>query len=660
MGEGGEAGRSSEAGSSPPAYRVFLSYASADAAIAQQICEFLESHGVPCWMAPRDVKPGAQYADAIVAAINEAKVLVLVLSGSAVASAHVAREVERAASKHKPIIAFRLDTAPLSRALEYFLGESQWIDVPALGMPAALARLAQALGQRMDPGQTSPSGASGKATMAGAGGFSRRTIIAAAVIVVVGVAATAAVHFWRSNSRSVQSAAVALTSDKSIAVLPFVDMSEKKDQEYFADGMAEEIIDLLAKLPGIRVIGRTSSFQFKGKAEDLRKIGSTLGAAYVVEGSVRKSGDRLRITAQLIGTDDGSRLWSETYDEDVGDVLKVQDRIASALVRALQVSVGAAELRSRPVLKSPEAYDLVLRGRHAFDRFDKAGLDSAPAYFQRALNLDPTSVGAAEWLAATYEWIAEYGFVPPREGFERARVAAQRVLELDPRSAPAHSLLCSIHVAYDWDWGAAANEHRLAMELDPHSNFAAADLDRALGHWDEAERILDSAFADDPLFAAYHGILGVIRYRTGRLPEGEAEMRKALAISPTYHRGHRRLGQILLAEGRLDEALAEMQQETDDGGRDLGLSLVYYAMKRSADADATLARLEKERASDRAYQIAEAHAYRKDVNDSFGWLDRAFSQKDVELFWILNDPLLQNLESDPRYKAFLKKMNLPE
>ena len=393
------------------------------------------------------------------------------------------------------------------------------------------------------------------------------------------------------------------------------------------DGMAEEIIDLLAKLPGIRVIGRTSSFQFKGKAEDLRKIGSILGAAYVVEGSVRKSGDRLRITAQLIGTDDGSHLWSETYDEDVGDVLKVQERIASALVRALQVSVGAAELRSRPALKSPVAYDLLLRGRHAFDRFDKDGLDSASAYFREAVKIDPTFVVAAEWLAATYEWIAEYGFAPPREGFERARAAAQHVLELDPRSAPAHSLLCSIHVAYDWDWAAATEEHRLAMESDPHSNFAAADLDRALGHWEEAERILNSAFADDPLFAAYHGILGVIRYRTGRLPEAEAEMRKALAISPTYHRGHRRLGQILLAEGRFDEALA---------------------------------RLTKQRSSDRAYQIAEVHAYRRDVDEAFGWLDRAFSQKDVELFWILNDPLLQNLESEGRYHAFLRKMNLPE
>ncbi len=491
------------------------------------------------------------------------------------------------------------------------------------------------------------------------GGTLRRVAFAAAILVCVGAAVAIGMHFWSLNHRAAQPAAAVAIADKSIAVLPFTDMSEKKDQEYFADGMAEEVLDLLAKVPGIRVIGRTSSFHFKGKNEDLRTIGSTLGAAYVVEGSVRKSGERLRVTAQLISAQNGSHLWSETYDEAVGDVLKVQDQIAASLVRALQVTVSTDELGLRPILKSPEAYDLLLRGRHAFDRFDKDGLERAAMYFQQALEIDPTFVGAAEWLAVTDEWIAEYGFVSPREGFERVRSSAQRALELNPRSGVAHLMLCDVHLVYDWDWSAAADEHRLALKLDPRSTIGAVDLDRALGHWDEAVRILNSQFATDPLFAAHHGILGMIRYRTGRLPEAEAEMRKALAISPTYHRGHRRLGQILLAEGRFDAALAEMQQETVDGGRDLGLALVYYAMRRTADANAAFARLIKERASDRAYQIAEVHAYRMEINEAFAWLDRAYNQKDVELFLILNDPLVSNLASDPRYKAFLRKMNFP-
>jgi len=669
----------SEEQASDGAPTVFISYASQDAVVANSIVEALERHNLTCWIAPRDVVPGEFYADAIVRAIDTAKVIVLTLSQNAAASPHVLREVERASSKRHPVVSFRIDRAPLPAGLEYFLNTSQWLDASggepdsALRMLATAVRRVIASAPALEPivalANTAPSAVTPTAppspryvTHQPTRRPPNRVARAAASVVALALAWFAADKFWlstRITPHQQPPSTTMVVGDKSIAVLPFADMSEKKDQEYFADGMAEEIIDLLAKLPGIRVIGRTSTFQFKGKTEDLRTIGRTLGAAYVVEGSVRRSGDRLRITAQLIGTDDGSHLWSETYDEDVGDVLKVQDRIASALVRALQVTVGAAEMRSRPVLKSPEAYDLVLRGRHAFDRFDKDGLESAAAYFQRALELDPTSIGAAEWLAASHEWIAEYGFVPPREGFERARVSAQHVLVLDPRSAPAHSFLSSIHVVYDWDWSAAADEHRLAHEFDPRDSFAAADLDRALGHWDEAVRILNSAFAVDPLFAAYHGILGMIRYRTGRLPEAEAEMRKALAISPTYHRGHRRLGQILLAEDRFDAALAEMKQETADGGRDLGLALVYYAMKRAADADAALARLVKERASDRAYQIAEVHAYRREVNEAFMWLDRAYSQKDVELFWILNDPLLQNLESDPRYKTFLHRMNLP-
>src|SRR5580658_944995 len=273
---------------------VFVSYASQDAAVANSIVENLEQHGCKCWIAPRDVKPGAQYADAIVRAINDAKAIVLVMSAGAVTSAHVGREVERAASKHKPIIAFKIDAAPLSAALEYFLSQSQWIDVPALGMKAALAKLAEAAGKdSVFSTQPIPLATRG-------GGMTRRIGIAAAVVVSLGVVVASGVYFWKSNQRAVQPAAVAAITDKSIAVLPFVDMSEKKDQEYFGDGMAEEIIDLLVKIPPIKVIGRTSSFQFKGKNEDLRTVGAKLGVAYVLEGSVRRSADRVRVTAQLV------------------------------------------------------------------------------------------------------------------------------------------------------------------------------------------------------------------------------------------------------------------------------------------------------------------------------------------------------------------------
>jgi hypothetical protein len=255
--------------------RVFISYASHDAEVAQNVCSAVEAAGLPCWMAPRDVKAGAQYADAIVRAINDAKAVVLVLSGSSVGSSHVGREVERAASKHKQIVTFRIDSAPLNPGLEYFLSESQWIDVPKLGVPAALVKLKEAVGHGPTP--SPPGGPPGRPS----GAVGKRVGIAAAILVAIGVLVVTGLHYWSPSHSAAQPAAVAM-ADKSIAVLPFTDMSEMKDQEYFADGMAEEIINLLVKIPGLKVIARTSSFQFKGQTEDLRTIGTKLGVAYVL------------------------------------------------------------------------------------------------------------------------------------------------------------------------------------------------------------------------------------------------------------------------------------------------------------------------------------------------------------------------------------------
>jgi hypothetical protein len=255
----------------------------------------LERQGIRCWIAPPDVTPGSQYADEIIGAINDAKVLVLVLSQHAVASSHVGKEVERASSKRRRIIALRTDAAALTRALEYFLSESQWIDVPSLGMQAALAKLAQAMGQALSaPSQDLPTPGPALATS----GVSatkrliraRRVTLAAAIFFAFVVAVALGVHFWPSKHPEAQSIfTAAVISDKSIAVLPFADMSEKKDQEYFAEGMVEELLDVLEKIPQLKVIGRTSSFQFKNKSDDLRTIGKALGVAHVVEGSVRRN-----------------------------------------------------------------------------------------------------------------------------------------------------------------------------------------------------------------------------------------------------------------------------------------------------------------------------------------------------------------------------------
>jgi TolB-like protein len=451
-------------------------------------------------------------------------------------------------------------------------------------------------------------------------------------------------------------------SGRSIAVLPFVDMSEKQDQGYFADGMAEEVVNLLTKVPGIRVIGRTACSQFKGKNEDLRRIGSVLGAAFAVEGSVRRSGNRLRVTAQLIATQDGSHLWSGSYDKDFDDVFSVQDQIAPGLVRALQVAIGV-DLPSRPVLKNTLEYDLYRRGRQALDRFDKAGFEMAAGYFEQALALDPTALRAAESLALVHLYIAEWGFAPPREGFERARTSCERVLVLDPVSGMAYAQLALISAIYDWDWAAALAKIQRALALDsrdPGILVTAGIIHLALDRADEAAGLFNAASALDPLGAVSHGELGTINYRSGRLAEAAAEFRKALEISPTYLWAHWSLGSVLLAAGKLDAALSHMQQATPECGGEVGLALVYHAMNRRAESDAALARATQAYAGHWAYGIAEVHACRGETDQAFAWLDRAYRQKDVALYRMKGDPLLRNLESDARYRTFLKKMNLPD
>jgi adenylate cyclase len=640
--------------------RLFLSYASADDTVANTVVEALECAGLRCWIAPRDVRPGAQYADAIVAAINDAKAVVLVLSSSAIVSSHVSREVERAASKHKPIIAFRMDAAPLSRSLEYFLGESQWINVTALGMPAALAKLEEAIGQGSSYGYAADRTTALKPVRGAAG--RAKLVTSAALAIGLGVAAAAGVRFWWSSSHKAAQLAAVGIRDKSIAVLPFADMSEKHDQEYFGDGMAEEILDLLAKIPNLEVIGRTSSFQFKGKNEDLRAIGEKLNAVYVLEGSVRKSGDRVRVTTQLINAQTGAHAWSETYDRTFGDVLKMQDEIAAGLVRALQLTLDADTLQPRQALNNTDSYNLYLQGRYAFNRYDKEGFEAAVRYFQQALELDRTSAASTAWLARTYALQGDFGYSPPATVFERARGAAEIALKLDAKSSSAHTTLAMVHCFYDWDWSAAENELKQASVLSPRDSWTLlieSILSSTLGRLDEAYTRLNASLAIDPLDPGAWQNLAWLQLRRLRLPEAEAAARRTLEIAPSYDGVHLILGLILLERGDREAALAAMQLESLDN-RDYGLAVVYHATDRELESNAAVAAYTRAHSDDEPLGIADIHAYRGEAEAAFSWLERAYVQRSASLYWIKGDILLRNIEGDPRYKAFLRRMNLPE
>jgi TolB-like protein/Flp pilus assembly protein TadD len=654
---------------------VFISYASQDAAVANAIVAALERQGLKCWIAPRDVVPGSLYADGIVRAISGAKVFALVLSEHAIVSSHVGKEIERASSNRRPIIALRIDLAPLTPAFQYFLSESQWIDVGAGGTEAASAKLVEAAQRHLTSRPAIEQGASpDRHTLERKSAMPPRRWIVAAVVAVVAVALAYIVvnKLWLSKQPVAAVAPAAAPgappiSDKSIAVLPFLDMSEKKDQEYFSDGLSEELIDLLTKIPELRVPARTSSFYFKGKSEDIPTIARRLLVAHVLEGSVRKSGNRVRITVQLVRADNGYHLWSETYDRTLDDIFKVQDEIAGEVVKALKISLGANEVPRAVASKNSEAHALLLQAEYFFNRETPDDLTRAIGYFQQALRSDPDSAPAWTGLsiALTVAW--QNGWLPNDRTVQQQRAqalqAAERAIAIDPKLGAAHEALAEIRYWFDWDWAGVEAEIAKGRALDPASTWIAGSLASLRGHLNDALRLWEQATERDPLNSDAYVYRAEIYYAMGQFTEALAAARKAVELAPTASRSHTALAQMLLAVGQPDAALAEAEKESDAGSRAQARARTYILVGRRADADAALAEFEKSFAADWAYEIAALHALRGESDQAFLWLDRAHQQRNAGLIGtpsINIDSDLKSLRDDPRYKAFLRKMNLPD
>jgi TolB-like protein len=525
MPEGAEEGTASQPAPGPSAItdgKVFISYASQDVTIANSVVGALERDGIKCWIAPRDVVAGEFYADAIVHAIDAARALVLVLSQSSAASHHILREVERASSKRHPVLALRIDHAPLPAGLEYFLNTSQWLDAADADPVRAFPKLIEAVRRALAGAGAGVADPSAKvASLAPAPPFRGRNrgILVLAALIIVTLASFAIDKFWLSRHAEVPQpaaktvvatqapatpavAATAFTPPAhSVAVLPFVGMSEKKDQEYFADGIAEELLDMLAKTPGFHVPGRTSSFYFKGKQVALSDIARALNVAQVLEGSVRRSGSRIRVTAQLIRADTGYHVWSDTYDRNVGDLFKVQDEICAEVAKALRVTLDSGPQQAART-DNPDAYTLYLQARSVFQLGTKSGYETALDYLQRAIQLDPSF--AAAWADIVKVHVRQWnaGFLPLQQAAEEGRKAAQRALELDPQLAAAHLSMGRVHYMFDWDWQAAEAETKRAIALDPGNADAyrwASYVAGTLGRFDVALAFAMQAAQKDPL-----------------------------------------------------------------------------------------------------------------------------------------------------------------
>ncbi|MBS0374735.1 MAG: TIR domain-containing protein [Proteobacteria bacterium] len=662
---------------------VFLSYASEDTDAAQRIADALRAAAIEVWFDRSELRGGDAWDQTIRQRIRECCLFVPIISANSEArlEGYFRREWKLAcdrmddmASRVAFLVPVVLDLTPVASAeVPERFRQVQWTPLTAGTSPAALVERIAALlhppGAPLISPSNSPSstaeplaGAAPATSQRAAPARGHRSAIAVGSVLVVLVAAWFAWKYAPASATRI--AAATQVSGKSIAVLPFADLSERHDQGYFADGISEEIINLLARIPDLKVIGRTSSFQFRDRSEDLRHIGSTLGVAYLVEGSVRRSGSHVRTSVQLIDARDGVPQWSETYDREGNDALLVQDEITASLVRALQLEVTATRAGDSEVSRGHgEAHDAYLRGLHAFNRFDESGFEEAAADFRRAIELDPKFLAAAEQLARTYCDQPSWGYVPPVIGYPKAREAAEQVLRLDPDSPVGHTVLACVHLWFDWDWAAAERESALATRKAPRDAFTlvmASSEREAVGKWSQAVQFCEAAKAVDPLTAPIFQNLSHIYLRWGRRADAESNARRVLQISPTYGSGHLDLARVLLLEGKTEEALAELQREPVEVFRLSGLALAYHAAHRDSDARAALDRLVAEYADQAAVPIAEVYAYSGRRDEAIRWLERAYDTKDFGIWEIKSDPFLASLESDGRYKAFLRKLHMPE
>jgi TolB-like protein/DNA-binding winged helix-turn-helix (wHTH) protein/Flp pilus assembly protein TadD len=458
----------------------------------------------------------------------------------------------------------------------------------------------------------------------------------------------------------------ASTNNTSIAVLPFVDLSPAKDQEYFSDGFAEQLINDLAKVSGLKVVGRSSSFQFRNKDVDLRAVGRKLGVANVLEGSVRREGNHVRVTAELIKTDDGFQLWSQTYDREISDIFAVQDEIALAATGALQLKLlGGAGQPVASTIRSanPEAYQAYLQGKYCAARGqDREDLNKALSYTDEAIQLDPNYAAASAQRAQVLETLSGLGLIESNEGFRHARESAEKAIALDPNLAAGYLRLARIQMSHDWDWDGADVSLKKAGILEPGSAevlHGRAYLARRLGHMDGAIELYKLAIALDPMRANFHLALAYELYFVGRYDEAMAALEKAEELNPQLSSLHLTRGKVLFSEGRREEALAEMERETGDWEKLSGEALAYHALGRREDSDNALKKLIATHQNDAAFQIGEVYAYRGETDKAFARLDRAYRQRDPGTPEMKTSPLMKSLLQDPRRAELLQKMRLP-
>jgi TolB-like protein/Flp pilus assembly protein TadD len=486
-------------------------------------------------------------------------------------------------------------------------------------------------------------------------------ILAALSVVVVAIAFGLIGEI--SKTRGPETTQFALTDvhPKSIAVLPFLNMSDDPDQEYFSDGISEDILNLLAKVPEMRVTSRSSAFSFKGQNLDVPTMAAKLNVAHVLEGSVRKSGNQLRIVAQLIEVESDTHLWSETYDRELEDIFAVQDDIAEAVVDALKITLMGK--KPKAIETSPEAYALYLQAQHSINQYDADSVQQAERLLKKALEIDSGFAPALTALGIVYQQQADpFAIRSLDEAYELSRDAIQNALAIDPQYGPAFAALSTIDIYYDWNFTAAEQHVRQALALNPGNSgilMKTAELNHILGRPDEAIDFYRQAITLDPVSYMVHLYMSFSYFRTQRLDEAADSTKLAMSLNPDGFGAHYLLGIVLVRQGDAPEALVEMERETAKYLRLQGTALVQHALGDAQASEAALQELIACCAAGSSYQVAEVYAFRGEIDHAFDWLEKAYDNRDGGLPLILDSPVFAEFHDDPRWEPFLDKMGLP-
>ncbi len=674
---------------SKPNKAVFLSYASQDVEAAQRICEALRAGGIEVWFDQSELRGGDAWDTAIRKQIKSCGLFIPVISQNTHrrGEGYFRLEWKLAVDRSHLISADLPFLLPVAiddtrdddeRTPERFR-ELQWTRLPRGETPPTFVeRVARLLSPESNESNgPSPAPAPLRSTSRphtataapGKGWRPVPLLIAALALLGLGYFALDKFALSKHVSDAVQTPAVtssatptsAAISERSIAVLPFVDMSEKKDQEYFSDGLTEELLDQLAQVPDLRVPARTSSFYFKGKQTTIAEIARALGVANVLEGSVRKAGKTIRVTAQLIRADNGYHLWSKAYDRDIKDIFKVQDEIAGAVVTALKAKLlpSRHEITAHRT-SSTEAYNEYLLGRQLFNLGGLENYSRAVAVFQKATALDPH-------YAAAYAWLSSAKMNATLEGsgvsdYHGALADADRAIELAPGLADGYSIRGALRIFNMFDWSGAQSDLEKALALDAHGSSQQrryGALMATLGRLPEAIAAVRKAIEVDPLDTIAWADLGRYLAATEQYAQARQALGRSLEISPESSYARRWLGETELREGRAAEALAEFRQVPQEPARLCGVAAAEYLLGHGKESQQALDVLLAKYGGTWSTSIAAVFAWRGENDTAFEWLARAYQRRDDALPRIKYDPALTKLRADPRYRALLHKMNLP-